>query len=383
MAEHRRSRIHGAWVGVAAVLTGAAYFWGDFQPFRATGELGAERVKLRPVLESSTTAPAFDYLKWLHGRATGPPAQLQTWELPAVKRWQREQREIFLKRFVFPYEGAVQFRNVAEERLSAKSLQREWHVELEGSRLFRFFELRPSEDANRRLPAVVLFMGHGKVRQLFDRSSYQRGAATELVRLGYAVYVMENVAMGPSDEPEQHKQLDQSLSSSGYTWYSLLFAHQRMLLLHVFNQPNVDTSRVGVAGVSTGGLLALTAAALEPRVRAASVHGIFASLADSFGRDHAKHCSCGTIDGLYPEFDLPRLALLVAPRALHVNNNQSDTFPPADAERALVPFQALQQRLGGPPARFTSPPGKHSFALEQAKAFLSEVVPPGAASEPE
>src|SRR5690606_18250881 len=238
----------------------------------------------------------------------------------------------------------------------------------------RYFKLRP-DDLARTAPAVVVFMGHGNVEQLLSgRKSYQRAAARELAQEGYIVYVMENVAMGPDDSPDAHRALDSVLSLTGNTWYSLLFSHQLFLLDVVFDDPEVDAGSVGVTGVSTGGLLALTAAELDPRDRPASVHGIFSSLADSFGRDHAVHCRCGSIDGLLPDFDLPKLGALVAPRRLHFNNNQSDSFPPADAKTAMRQVSAVYERLGAPPPTFTSPPGKHSFAAREAAEFLADAL---------
>ena len=105
------------------------------------------------------------------------------------------------------------------------------------------------------------------------------------------------------------------------------------------------TQRVGVTGVSTGGLLALSAAAMEPRIAAASVQGILGSMRVSFIRDRHRHCKCGAIPGLLPEFDLPELALLVAPRSLHISNGQG--FGPDEARRCLERIAPYYVGLGG------------------------------------
>jgi dienelactone hydrolase len=147
-----------------------------------------------------------------------------------------------------------------------------------------------------------------------------------------------------------------------------------MLLDHVFEDPAVDRRRVGVTGVSTGGLLALAAAAIEPRVRAASVQGIFGSMRKSFIADRDRHCKCGAIPGLLPDFDLPTLAVMTVPRPLHISNGARDGFGPAEAKRCLemvVPFYRLYDSM---PPVMTVPPGGHAFAVTEALEFFDEAL---------
>jgi S-formylglutathione hydrolase FrmB len=179
---------------------------------------------------------------------------------------------------------------------------------------------------------------------------------------------MENIGM--ESGTDTHLDLDRLHRLEGYGWYSLLFAHQRMLLNRVFSDPEVDSKQVAVTGVSTGGLLALSAAAMEPRVAAASVQGIFGSMRVSFIRDRNQHCSCGAIFGLLPGFDLPELALLVAPRPLHVSNGATDGFTPQEAERCLRLIEPTYQQAGGQAPQFTISPGGHEFTFEPALKFF-------------
>lgn len=369
-----RARI-GIWFGIILVLMGLAYWTGKQRV------LSRQRGGTSGTPSSSASAAAgfegadgwFDYVAWTKRQSLDESPWLDV-PISDFASAQQRARDEFRKRHVFAYDTAIH--TIAATPVETKddySIQ-EWHAQVNGKRVFRYFKLRPT-NLVRDAATVVVFMGHGKVEQVLSgRKSYQRAAASELAQQGYVVYAMENVAMGPTDSRDTHLALDSVLSLTGHTWYSLLFAHQLFLLDVVFDDPEVDANAVGVAGVSTGGLLALSAAALDPRVRAASVHGIFASLADSFGRDHAEHCRCGSIDGLLPHFDLPELAVLVAPRPLHFNNNQSDGFPPSDAKAALRGVRAVYERLGAPGPIFTSPKGKHSFATREAMTFLEEAL---------
>jgi len=286
------------------------------------------------------------------------------------REWQEKQRSQFVQRMLYPYEGEIAI--VAGRESSHDTHHRkEFQATIDGQRLFRFFRLEPrSKDSAKQRPAIVCFMGHGKVVQVLDdENSYQHACADYFTKAGFLVYVMENVGMEPGKDT--HHDLDQSLRLEGHGWYSLLFAHQRIVLDQVFADPLVDTKHVGVAGVSTGGLLALSAAVMEPRITAASVQGIFGSMRTSFIRDRNRHCRCGAIPGLLPEFDLPELALLVAPRSLHVSNGKTDGFSPEESKRCVELISPLYQRAGGKEPQFTVSPGGHEFALEPALKFFA------------
>ena len=180
--------------------------------------------------------------------------------------------------------------------------------------------------------------------------------------------------MGPGRDT--HHELDHLLRLDGYYWYSLLFAHQKILMEHVFTDGQVNVKRVGVTGVSTGGLLALSAAAFESRVAATSVQGIFGSMRVSFIRDRNRHCRCGAIPGLLPQFDLPEMALLVAPRPIHFleRGGAGDGFGPAEAKRCVNLISPLYQQTGGPVPEFSEPPGRHEYAFGSALQFFENTI---------
>jgi glycerophosphoryl diester phosphodiesterase len=285
--------------------------------------------------------------------------------------WQAHHRKQFVDQMLYPYQGQIEI-EAGQESEHPTHLRQEFLVSLKGEQLFRFFRLEPlGAKPGHALSTVVCFMGHGKVAQILDdQKSYQHACAAEFAKAGHLVFAMENIGMEPGTD--RHHDLDQALRLEGRGWYSLLFAHQRILLDHVFADQGVDAGRVGVTGVSTGGLLALSAAAMEPRVAAASVQGIFGSMRVSFIRDRNRHCKCGAIPGLLPNFDLPELALLVAPRPLHVSNGKTDGFGPQEAGRCVDLITPVYRQAGGTKPKFTISPGGHEFALDTASRFFAD-----------
>ena len=288
-------------------------------------------------------------------------------------QWQETQRQAFQEQLVYPYPGKLAIKPVGEAVDRGTFRQQEFVVYHDSQRIFRFFRLTPPSQPEKKLPTIVCFMGHGKVSQILaEPNSYQHACAAQFAEQGYLVYAMENVGMEPGSD--RHHELDHLLRLDGYSWYGLLFAHQQILLQHVFTDPQVNPAKVGATGVSTGGLLALSAAAFEPRIAATSVQGIFGSMRVSFIRDRQRHCHCGAIPGLLPAFDLPEMALLVAPRPLHISNAVSDGFSPAEAKRCIKLITPLYQQIGGKTPELSAPPGHHEFAFQEALKFFTNTI---------
>jgi hypothetical protein len=109
---------------------------------------------------------------------------------------------------------------------------------------------------------------------------------------------------------------------------------------------------------------------MEPRIAATSVQGIFGSMRISFIRDRHRHCTCGAIPGLLPDFDLPELALLVAPRPMHISNGRTDGFSPREARRCVELITPLYQYAGGHAPLMTVSPGGHEFSFDPALKFF-------------
>ena len=106
----------------------------------------------------------------------------------------------------------------------------------------------------------------------------------------------------------------------------------RRLLDHLSLSPLLDAQRIGIMGISGGGMLALFGAALDVRLRAVLVSGYFSTFRDSILA--MGHCWCNFVPGLGAFGEMHDLAALVAPRPLLVKAGTEDAIFPLRAVRS-------------------------------------------------
>ena len=118
-------------------------------------------------------------------------------------------------------------------------------------------------------------------------------------------------------------------------------------------------ARIGVIGYGEGGMLALYAAALDPRIRAACVSGYFDSRQNLWQEPIYRN-----VFGLLAEFGDAEIAGLIAPRALIVEACR--------APESAGPPTPRDKRSGAAPGRLTTPGIKSVRAeFERAKTLLA------------
>jgi dienelactone hydrolase len=233
----------------------------------------------------------------------------------------------------------------------------------------------------RPLPAVVALHDHGgfyfwgkeklietkdehPVLTDFRRRCYSgRGIATELVRRGYLVVVIDMFYWGErrmllDDDAEDWRDRPSSISreriaafnrraseseqlvgrtifTAGFTWPGVMFWDDIRTVDYLISRPEVDPKRIGCVGLSVGGLRSCHLAALDDRIRAAVVVGWMASFPAQLRR-HIRHTIGFTklVPGLYRHLDYPDVASLAMPSALLVLNGSKDTLFDLDGVRA-------------------------------------------------
>lgn len=124
---------------------------------------------------------------------------------------------------------------------------------------------------------------------------------------------------------------------------------------------DADPRRIGVTGNSTGGMVALFAAALLPRIRFAMPSSCFSSFRDSFLA--MGHCSCNFVPGLLNVADMADIAGLIAPRPLVIVHGREDhLFPIRSTRRAFREVEATYGAAGaGKKCALVIGPAGHRF----------------------
>lgn len=132
----------------------------------------------------------------------------------------------------------------------------------------------------------------------------------------------------------------------------------------------IDPERLGIMGISGGGLVSLFTAALDTRLTACVVSGYFNTFAESVLS--IDHCVDNYVPGLLLLCEMPDLAALVASRALFAVTGDTDPIFPIEAFRAAVAQTEAIYGTFGHPERFASEifEGGHRFHGIGAFEFL-------------
>ena len=204
------------------------------------------------------------------------------------------------------------------------------------------------KDATNRAPAVVAIGGHSSDRySVFDQKSTlprppmiwddaYYGFATELTKRG-CVTITTTVSQHAAYEAGSGRIL------MGERLWDLMRCVDYLTTI-----PEVDPSRIGCAGLSLGGEMAMWLGAMDERV-SATVSAGWLSFMDNFYLKVGS-CACFYVPGLRERVDFPDIYALIAPRALQCQNGVEDNrwFSPQLARVAMHEIQEVYADSGHP-----------------------------------
>jgi len=223
---------------------------------------------------------------------------------------------------------------------------------------------RPLEPTNERLPAVVCIPGHGGTRLTpFDPEVgiYKR-FGVELARRGFVVI---------SADVGQHDVYESGRTLMGERLWDLTRCVDYLRTL-----PEVDPARIGCAGLSLGGEMAMWLGAMDERIAATVSCGFLTMM----GQMEQNHCMCWKFDGLRALVDFPDIYSLIAPRPLQCQNGlkEPDTqFTVPLARKALAEIEPIYLDLGAPDkVMLVAHEGAHEIAFRPMHAFLRQYLIP-------
>jgi dienelactone hydrolase len=182
----------------------------------------------------------------------------------------------------------------------------------------------------------------------------------------------EGVAKYNEFAGEHEHIMEKSLISAGTTWPGVYLVEDQRALDVLSGRPEVDASRIGIAGLSGGGMRTVFLGGLDDRVKVAVAVGFMTTWRD-FLLDKAFTHTWMTYVPLLPKYlDFPEILAMRAPAATMVLNCREDplyTLPEMQRADAML---AETFRRAGAPGRYRANyyDGGHKFDLKmQADAF--------------
>ncbi|WP_152352564.1 hypothetical protein [Brachybacterium subflavum] len=193
--------------------------------------------------------------------------------------------------------------------------------------------------------AVVLVPGHGAgMRAVVGPGDAYHGAILQrLDDRGITVLVPEMISFGerrtppaPGAEPYGPAESSCAVDAARHLLHGIPLLGARVAdasaaAAALRDLPGIAPERVGVAGGSGGGTVALLLAAADTAIPAALVANYFSSFAASIAA--RPHCPCNIVPGLLPAFEMADIAALVAPRTLVLEAGEADPLFPIEAAR--------------------------------------------------
>ncbi len=362
------------------------------------------------------------YGEWAAGLVPDPPAlSFRRPEFHDLDAWRARARSRYIEALLQPPSGGVPAPDI-QHRISFDGLDIEqmfW--QLPYGPPTEALVLKPA-GASGRLPAVIGLHDHGgnkyfglrKITRINNdphpliiahQQQYYGGVAwaNELAKRGYVVLVNDAFTFGSRrvrladvparirdnavetnpESPEEIKKYNQfagqhehimakSLFCAGTTWPGVFTGEDQRALDYLCSRPDVDTSRIGVCGLSGGGLRTVYLTGLDARIRCSCCAGMMTTWRDYLLNKSANHTWMVYIPGLPRDLDYPEIFGLNAPNALMVLNNHEDgLFTVPEMQRADEILGAVYRKAGHPERyRMKFYPGPHKFDRDmQADAF--------------
>ena len=220
----------------------------------------------------------------------------------------------------------------------------------------------PKDTAAGKTPAVVCIHGHGGHRNIvYDPKSVYRGFAKVLAESGYVTL---------STDVGQHKVSDPTRTLMGERLWDLI----RVVDLAA-SRPEVDRKRIGCAGLSLGGEMAMWLGAMDTRIAATVSSGFLTTMANL----RVKHCQCWDFPGLQRRYEFADIYSLISPRPLQCQNGAKERLPggfPVDlAEKAMAEIKrAYRVDAAEAAAELDIHPEGHVFDVPAGCKFLDAAL---------
>lgn len=243
------------------------------------------------------------------------------------------------------------------------------------------------------LPCVLALHGHGYgARDLvglwpdgaerYTPDGYQKDFGLEIARRGFIVAAPEISCFGERVSDYSHLGAGRTPTTCHNiaTFASMLGGSVAGLRMwdgmravdYLSTLENADISRLGVMGISAGGMHAFFSACLDTRIKAAVISGYFCDWRHSILA--INHCICNFVPGLMKLGELSDLAGLIAPRQLLIESGTRDEIFPIEAVKQTVRKARRAWEVFGVPQSLQTDyfEGTHQIGGGKAYDFLAK-----------
>lgn len=179
---------------------------------------------------------------------------------------------------------------------------------------------------------------------------YQKNFAVELAKRGFIVAAPELFGFGELQlAPNKRHSTSCFMLTTQLLMYKKTMAAMRVwqaerMLDYLISRGEVDAERIGVMGISGGGLASSFFAAYEKRIKACVVSGFLCTFKDSIMSVY--HCVDNFIPGILNYGEMADLFGLIAPRLLLIESGTDDDIFPIDGVKSsYARLEALYGRL--------------------------------------
>ncbi len=239
-------------------------------------------------------------------------------------------------------------------------------------------------------PAIICLHGHSGIypyiREGETEADRKKGSEHEL---DYAPYLAEhgyvtaaivvrgwNETAGFQDGgvklPRSCTQMTMNSFLIGMTPQGLRCWDASRVIDFLQSRKEVDASKIGVAGLSGGGTLALYMPLLDDRVKLTMIGGAFSSYKASIYS--IRHCVCNCLPGIMEQADMSDVVAAYAPvPVLLINGIDDPIFPIAEAREGYEKLQQVYRVAGYPDgidADFFE--GGHQWSHRKTVPFLKK-----------
>jgi dienelactone hydrolase len=243
-------------------------------------------------------------------------------------------------------------------------------------------------------PCVICVPGHGRgvdsicgvdekgqLRPWGQWGEYQADFALQAIAHGYTVFAIEQLGFGRRRDAAAVKAgADQSscqpASGAAFLLGETMTAWRVWDVIRAVDylqtRREVDAERLGVMGISGGGLTSFFSAALDERISAAVVSGYFNTFKACIFS--LSHCIDNYFPGMLQLVEMPDIAGLIAPRPVFFESGTKDNIFPIEATRqAYRQAQRIYRVFGAPKnTQLEIFEGEHQFWGRGAFEFLAK-----------